>query len=484
MHPFEKKILTNCRANNLVEPTETVVAGVSGGPDSMAMLYALAALVDSLGISICVAHVDHGLRPAESAAEESFVREHAASFGLVYQIRQVQVKDFAKAKGLSLEHAARKLRYNFFDEVMLTCQAQKIAVAHNADDQAEEVLLRLLRGTGSKGLAGMEMIRDNKVIRPLLNIPRTAIMQYLHDKNIPYKLDSSNLDRRYRRNKVRLDLLPQLAADFNPKIKQTLCQTAVILRDENRLLEKITGQAYEQVVAYYGCRTAIETCDEDEEKQVNVALAGFSKLDDAIKRRVLEKVILALDRKPGFKQIEAIMRAVGSSPHVIHLAGGLRVLKDDKYLCLSFPAGQTSKRQNFIDFTPVIFEHLIPEAGIYAIPEINASIELEILAGPLSQEELSMPGVDYLDQDRLSYPLMLRNRQNGDRFRPLGCSGRKNVGKFLSGLKIPLQKRCLIPVLLSAEDIAALPGIRISDEYKVTAKTGNILRVTMRCQDK
>jgi len=476
MHPFEKKILKNCRNHQLVKSGERVVAGVSGGPDSMAMLYALVTLSDLLEISIFVAHANHGLRPLESSREEKFVREQSDLLGLPYQVSLLGVRDLAKDKGLSFEHAARELRYNFFDEAGHLFQTSKIAVAHNSDDQAEEVLLRLLRGTGSKGLAGMEMKRGNKVIRPLLNIYRTEIMQYLQDKNIPYMLDSSNMDRRYRRNQVRLDLLPKLAADFNPNIKQVLCQTASILQDENKFLEKITDQAYEQ--------TVIETCDEKGEKLLNVIISYFTKLDTAIKRRLLEKAILALNRKPGYKQIESIMGAVLSAPHVIHLAGGLRVFKDENFLRLSFPGGQTNNRQNFIETECVRFEILIPKPGIYAIPEINSVIEIESLTGHLSEEQLKTPDTDHLDYGKVSFPLKLRNRHNGDSFIPLGCSGRKSVGKFLSDLKMPIAVRRLTPVLLSDKKIVALPGIRISDEFQVTANTGKILKVSMCRQDK
>ncbi len=476
MHPFEKMVLKNCRANKLVEPRTRLIAGVSGGPDSMAMLYALAALADLLEITIFVAHANHGLRPAESPAEETFVQAQCKSLALDCLTSELEVRSLAKARGLSLEQAARELRYDFFATAAHSLRAKKIAVAHNADDQAEEVLLRLLRGTGSKGLAGMEMIRDNKIIRPLLNIPRTAIMRYLHDKNIPYMLDSSNTDRRYRRNRVRLDLLPELAAEFNPRIKQTLRQTAEILRAENKVLDKITAQAYRQAV--------IETCDAGGERAIDIDLPYFTCLDTAIKRRIIEKAILVLNRQPGFKQIEAIMRAVVRAPHIIHLAGGLRACRDEPYLRLFFAGGQTGRRQNIIDMEPVRFDLTISGPGCYTIPEINYHVNMIILAGPLALQELHVLDADYLDYDKLSYPLQLRSRRDGDFFRPLGCSGHKRVGKFLSDLKMPMQKRRLVPVLLSANKIAALPGICIAEEFRLTAGTGRSLKITLRSRYK
>ncbi len=472
MHPFEKKILKNCYENKLFASGDGVVVGVSGGPDSMAMLYALDALADLLEISIFIGHANHGLRSGESAAEENFVGKQAKKLGLNCQVAPLKVRDLARDAGLSIEHAARKLRYEFFAEVRGLYQAEKIAVAHNADDQAEEVLLRLFRGTGVKGLAGMEMNKDNYLIRPLLNITRAEIMAYIGDKNIPYMVDSSNKDRRFRRNKVRLDLLPRLAIDFNPNIKNILRQTATILQDENRVLEGITDNVYRHVV--------IEDIDESGEVIIKVVLADFRKLDKAIKRRIFERVILALNRKPGFKQIESLLRAVDSTPHEIHLAGGLRVFKEGDFLCLSFPVAGSGKRQNLIDIAMPEFKIFISKPGRYKIPQINRTIVVEIIDGSKGGLELKDSEADYLDNDKLSYPLEIRNKIAGDSFKPLGCSGHKKVGKILSDLKIPGKTRRMIPVLVSEKHIVALPGIRINHDFRVTASTRKVMKLTMQ----
>jgi len=473
MHPLEKEVLKNCRANQLVKPGERVLVGVSGGPDSMAMMYAFAALVAPLKISLAVAHADHGLRPTESPREEDLVREHAELLGLECQVGRLPVREAARERRLSLEHAARELRYNFFNQVVLECRASRIAVAHNADDQAEEVLLRLIRGTGRKGLSGMAMIRDEMVVRPLLTISKDRILRYLEDKNIPFLIDSSNADRRYMRNRIRLDLLPRLAADFNSGIKQTLCQTATILQAEEEVLVQITKDAY--------LHTVSEQRDGAGESRIGIDLSSFTRLPAAIKRRVVERAFFRVGRRPGFRQIESLLKAAaGGRPHVVHLAAGLRAWRDGEFLRLSFPGGQTSLRRNFIDFKPLQFTVPITGPGSYKIPEINSIIEFEILSSPPNHEEIKRGVADYLDAADLSFPLRVRNRGAGDRFHPLGSRGSKKVGDFMTDLKMPPAQRDRVAVLLNGSKIIALLGVRIAHEFRITPASKQILKVTLR----
>ncbi len=449
-----------------------MVLGISGGLDSMAMLYACNRISIRLNIVLYIAHVNHGLRPEESLLEEALVREYATRLNLPCLVGRLAVKDLAQAKGLSIEQAARQLRYEFFEEVRLKYEANKIAVAHNSDDQAEEVLLRLIRGTGRKGLSGMEIVRENKIIRPLLTISRERIAQYLRDENIDFRIDSSNMDRRYTRNRVRLDLLPQLAAKFNPRIKQTLCQTAKVLQDEERMLAGLTVRAYERVVT--------KDRDSQGERRLKINLAQWRELDVAIKRRLLESAILAMGRKPAFRQIEALLQAADRSQYVVHLAGGLRAYRDDEYLSLAFPAGQTNLRQDFVDLAPVKCEISIPTFGVYVIPEINIVLDIEILQQTLGLDELKKQEADFLDYAKLSFPLRVRTRQSGDRYRPMGSTGSKKVGDFLTDLKIPHYQRRLTPILVSGDQIAALLGLRVGHDFRVTSTTQKILKITIK----
>ncbi|MEJ2034474.1 MAG: tRNA lysidine(34) synthetase TilS, partial [Deltaproteobacteria bacterium] len=244
MHPLVKKTGKIIRSRGLISPGDRVVIGVSAGPDSMALLRVLAELREEFSFSLVAAYLDHGLRPGETDEEMRLVAETADSLSIPCRLAAADVKGTARQEKLSIEHAGRLLRYHFFERVATEEGAAKIAIAHTADEQAEEVLIRLIRGTGRAGLAGMKTIRDGRIIRPFLSIPKEEILAYHEDRDIPWYEDSSNRDRRYLRNRVRLDLLPELARRFNPNIGRTLIQTAAILGDEEELLADLTGQAY------------------------------------------------------------------------------------------------------------------------------------------------------------------------------------------------------------------------------------------------
>ncbi|MEW6519543.1 MAG: tRNA lysidine(34) synthetase TilS [Thermodesulfobacteriota bacterium] len=345
MHPLEKEMLSLIRAEGLVRPGETVVAGVSGGPDSMALLQLLAAAAPALGIRLIAVYVNHQLRPAEVEAEGRLVAQQAALLGASFATGSIDVAGEAQKRRISVEHAARELRYEYFDRVAEKFAAAKIAVAHTADDQAEEVLLRLIRGTGRTGLAGMKMLRAGRIIRPLLTTAKERLLAYLADRQIPFLIDSSNLQRDYLRNRVRLDLIPFLRA-FNPNISETLRQTAAVLRDEEMLLAALTDRAWQQLV------TLLPAADGGENLPlVAVDLAGFLELDRGLQRRLAEKVFITLQSRPQFKKIEQILHvaAKGETGARLHFSQGLRLRKDRRQLLFGYPAGKTAARGDLDD---------------------------------------------------------------------------------------------------------------------------------------
>lgn len=473
MQPLEKETVEICQEHQLFRAGERIVVGVSGGPDSMALLHVLHAIALQLQIELIVAHVNHGLRSAESDRDEEFVKEQAAARGILFEARRVEVKHRAASEGLSIEEAARELRYDFFHAVLAQHAASKIVVAHTADDQAEEVLLRLIRGTGRRGLAGMEMIRDQLIVRPFLQVTKQEILAYLQENRVPYRLDSSNEDRTFLRNRVRLDLLPFIADSMNPNISQVLRQTAAILHDEDIFLDSVSAQAYQKIAA-----VQIDTLSGL--PVVQCSLADFRVLPKAIQRRVLEKAILQMGGKVGFRQIEALVAlAVSDGYGCMHLAKGLRGSKDETSLTFSFPEGKESRRGNLGAGAPNDFALIVESPGTYALPEIDRMVTLEVL------DQVSLPAVqergreDYLDVAKCSFPLEIRQRRDGDRFHPLGAPGAKKVADFLSDSKVPRSERQLVPVLLSAGKIIAVLGQRIDHHVRITDATCKVLRVAL-----
>ncbi|MBU0909110.1 MAG: tRNA lysidine(34) synthetase TilS [Proteobacteria bacterium] len=341
---MEKEILAVIRTAGLVSPGEGVIVGVSGGPDSMALLHVLAALAPTLSIRIIAVYVNHQLRPDEAEKEGHLVEQLACSLGASFATCRIDVKGEAGKRKISIEHAARELRYDFFGQAAEKFLAEKIAVAHTADDQAEEVLLRLIRGTGRTGLSGMKMMRDGKIIRPFLTTDKEELLAYLAEKNISFLTDSSNLQRDYLRNRVRLDLIPYLR-EFNPNISETLRRTAAVLQDEEVILAALTENYWEQIVTVLPGNTG------DGLPVISVELAAFLALDRALQRRIAEKVFITLQSRPQFKKIAQILQvaASGETGARLHFSRGLRMKKGRQHLVFSYPEGKTSSRGDLDD---------------------------------------------------------------------------------------------------------------------------------------
>jgi len=316
MHPLEKETLRILQQEQLVQPGDKVVVGVSSGPDSMALLHVLVKLAAELDITLTAVYVNHGLRPDEASQEENLVRETAEGFNIDWRIGSVNVKDTAVRRKLSIEHTARLLRYQFLEDVAAEVQGDKIAVAHTADDQAEEILLRLIRGTARKGLAGMKSMRDNRIIRPFLTFAKYRLLDYLDRYSIPYLEDSSNLEDIYLRNRIRNDLLPYLAEHYNPNINQNLLRIANVLQDEEELLEKLADAAWEKIIEFLPPEVAISDTGQPQDIQQGklvITLQLFNQEPRAIQRRILEKCSWSGQADRSRELVPFVRRVTGSN---------------------------------------------------------------------------------------------------------------------------------------------------------------------------
>ncbi len=465
MHPLEKKISKLLTEKKLITRGEKLVVGVSGGPDSLCLLHVLHSLAADFPFSLAVVYFDHGLRPEESGQEIKFVGDVAQEMGWPFYNGAGNVAEYSRENGLSIEDAARSLRYDYLQEILSDCGGQKIAVAHTADDQAEELLLRLIRGTGRKGLAGMEFIRDSLIVRPFLQTCKDEILAYLKDKNREFCLDSSNQQRIYLRNRVRLDLIPYLEKEFNPGIKKILRQTSSLLQEEESLLDDISLNAYKHAVSG--------------ENGLKLDLSFFAGQHVAIQRRIIEKMLLDLGNRPGFRQIDQILYlAEQSEPGgCIHLSGGLRGVIEENMFFFSYPLGKTNRRGDLRDAAEnPVFDLNIMEPGLFDFNE-GWQVEVACLDHLPEKTELSSENADFFDLDTISFPFTIRNRRPGDRFHPLGSSGHKKVGKFLTDLKIDEKARRQVPILEFEGEVAALLGIRISQRFRVRNSSEKVLRV-------
>ncbi|MDH4321528.1 MAG: tRNA lysidine(34) synthetase TilS [Desulfobulbaceae bacterium] len=468
MHPLEKKIERLIRQEKLLARGDRLVLGVSAGPDSMALLHLLAALAPAWGWSLLAVYLDHGLRPGETAQEAALVREAAGRLGAGFASERVDVQGEAGRRGLSLEHSGRLLRYEVFARLAEGGGA-KIVVAHTADEQAEEILLRLLRGTGRKGLAGMATVREGQVVRPLLTTAKEEVLAYLADRKIDFAVDSSNQDRRYLRNRVRLDLLPHLADRYNPNIAENLRQTGMILQDEEAFLAAAAERAWPAVVTRDGGEGGLV-----------MALPQFAGEPRAIRRRLLETACWRCGQRPSFKIIGQLLELAedDTSGSRLHLGGGLRVSKQGGQLIFNRPQGNKPLRGDLGEPAAAPFSVEIAGAGVYPIPEIGRLLVVELLAS--LPAPASLEGADWLDAELLSFPLLARSVRAGDRFRPLGAPGRKKVGDFFTDAKVARAERRRVVVVESAGRVAALAGYRIEHAFRVTAATGRVLKIRLQ----
>lgn len=342
MHPLEKEIMILIREEDLLQPGEVVVVGVSAGPDSMALVHLLVALSPVLMNTVVAVYVNHQLRPEEAGRESLLVEQQAQKLGISFLTGCIDVKGEAEKRKISTEHAARELRYEFLSQAAQKFFADKIAVAHTADDQSEEVLLRLIRGTGRSGLSGMKMIREGRIVRPLLNTSKEKLLGYLADKGIPFLVDSSNLERNYLRNRIRLDLIPYLR-QFNPNVSETLRQTAAVLQDEEAFLERLARKLWDQIVMVLPDNTEYGL------PVISVELHSFLALDRSMQRRIAEKVFIALQSQAQFKKIEQILHVAANADvgARLHFSKGLRMKKNRDHLVFSYPEGKIGKRGDF-----------------------------------------------------------------------------------------------------------------------------------------
>ncbi len=447
--------------HHLVEKGDRLVVGVSGGVDSMVLLHLLNACREAFDLSLIVAHVNHGLRPAESEEEAELVQKEAARLGLPFEYARLDVKEFQKTGGLSPQDAARRLRFHFFFDILQKHQAQKIALGHHADDQVETVLLRLIRGAGLQGLKGMLPIRAGKVIRPLLDVWEEEIRSFAAEKKIPFLSDSSNLKKDYLRNRIRLSLIPFMEREYQPNIKEILLRSSAILRGENDYLEKGAEAAYRNVAR-------------EEKNTLSFKFSDYQSLHQAIQWRVirmmLEKIYdQGLTEEGEWSDVHRVYQKLHqSSPSfLLELSPGAWIEKRYDTVLL-----RKGKMKPFLPFDVELISPgrtFIQEMGKEVVIEEADRVRFENYRGSMNTA--------LMDQRSLQFPLRMRNFRPGDRFHPLGAKGTQKLKEFFIDHKIPRFERSKVPLLVSGEMIVWVVGYRIDERVKVTEKTERVLAV-------
>lgn len=454
---MKRQVLEAIKKYNLIEANDNILVGVSGGPDSMALLYVLMEIRRDIEFNIFVAHVNHGVRGKEALEDEKYVEDTARMLNLPYFSKTVDMDGYAKKHKISSEEAGRELRYLFFNEILSKIGGGKIAVAHNKNDQAETLLLRFFRGAGIDGLKGMEY-KNGNIIRPLLGIERREIEKYLSDKNIESRIDRTNLETIYDRNRVRLEVLPYIKEHFNSNIVDTLWRMSEIMSIDSDFLDSFSKKTYVKIVK--------------EKAKNSIILDGdaFLKEHRSVQQRIIRDAIV---------DINGSLKGITYK----HISDALAL----------FLKGETGKRINLIDniiaktsYNDFIIEKeegIKSEDFIYKL-NINDSTylndigyEFNVEVKPIEKVNINTKNrfIKYFDYDKIIGNIYVRNRRDGDRFVPFGMNGSKKIKDYFIDEKVPKDIRDRIPIIVDDKNIIWVVGYRISETYKITDNTENVL---------
>lgn len=460
-HPLVERACKTLSRFQMISPGERLLVAVSGGPDSTALLHFLWTHREEWGISLVVGHLHHGIRGREADEEADFVSALCQDWGIPCKVGKTDVPSLRFTKHWTMQEAARYARYEFLLKTAVEYQAQAIATAHTADDQAETVLMALLRGAGPRGLAGIPPLSERrvgdatlKIIRPFLEVWRTEVLDYCQAHALSFREDSSNRKTLYLRNRVRHHLIPLLSAEYNSKIKMALCRLGDILREEDRYLRA-------QAISLLS--TLLEPGDAF---SFQLKREGLPK-DLALLRRVLYEALQCLEVEPTWDSIQRLVEALQSpSLPSFTLPGALMVSVHPEALSLQ-KAGKAS---------PPSFDVPLEIPGVIDLPDLQLRIEALLLS---KEEESSYPlleaGSAKLDYGRVKGPIRVRSWRPGDRLRPLGLGGTKKLQDLFVDRKVPRSERHKIPIFVDEEKILWVPGLALSEEVKVQDTTRQIL---------
>ncbi len=524
--------------HQLLPPHGTIVVGVSGGADSLCLLHVLKALSPEFDLRLHVAHLDHQLRGADSQADADFVRNIAQQWNLPCTIDSRDVHSFAHHYKLSLEEAARQVRYSFLLEVALAQRSATIAVAHHADDQTETVLMHFLRGSGLAGLRGMlpkMLISDLRLltpalhpqrgasvdrstkqqsaihnqqskiylVRPLLDTPRAAIDEYCQQHHLQPRIDATNADTTYFRNRLRHDLLPILAT-YNPNIRSVLRHTAEVITADYETLLAHTNFAWDMTIVA------------ESDAAITFSLPLWREQPIGTQRALLRRAIQQL--RPPLRDIDFVH--IENAIDLLSRAqtGAQATLPQNLWLEVSYETFTIAPREELaLPDWPLLPERCAPLTvnvpGVTPLPESDWVLEASLLSGtaetaptpsqsqrlrmepaPLAKLDLlsqffatDVPPVGgltaYLDAATLSDPLLLRPRLSTDRFHPQGMPAPVRLKDWMINVKVPRAMRDRLPLLLAGDHIAWVPGFRVGQPFIVTVATRQIVKFVFRKQE-
>lgn len=452
------------KENKMLEENDKVIVAVSGGPDSMCLLHILNTYKDKLKISIAVAHVNHCIRGEEADKDEYFVEKFCERLNIEFYSIKIDVNKLSLEKNISSEMAGRTARYEFFENIKNKIGANKIALAHNANDQAETILMRIMRGTGIDGIIGIKPVRDKVYIRPLINVNREKIEAYCKEHDLNARIDKTNLQSIYARNKVRLELIPYIKENFNKDIVATLNRLSDTVRMDSEYLDNISKKKYKLY------------CEKNGEKVI-IKRDMFSE-NNALVTRVIRMAIENLTGSTYNIEKKHILDIIDIEKHKtgvsISLPNHINVYNN--YGDINIYRNKEEKSKDTSEYFLHIGEKNAIEGKSFCIRLTVMDKKADINLG---RDKF----IKYFDYDKISSKIILRYRREGDRFTSIGMSGEKKLKDIFIDMKVDKTKRDYIPLICFNKEISWIVGYKISDKFKVDENTRKILEIKFESEE-
>ena len=458
-----QKVINTIENNLMFNKGDKVIVAVSGGPDSICLLHLLNQLKKQLEINLIVAHVNHCLRGVEADKDQEFVHNFCDDLKIECYSKRIDINEIAEMNNVSMESAGRDARYEYFNELKDKLKANKVALAHNANDQAETVLMRIIRGTGLEGLVGIKPVRAGIFVRPLINISRKEIEEYCINNNINPKIDKTNFESIYTRNKIRIDLIPYIEKNFNSDIINGLIRLGDTAKKDNDFIENYVDISYKKHCYNKQGKVIIksEAFNEEEAILSRLIRRTFQEINGNLYN--FEKVhvydIINIQKQGTGKEV-----TLPSGVNAINEYGDIIITKEEKSLDIKK------------------YEVILNIGEENSIQHIGKTIKLKLLDYDKKINLKEKSNIRNFDFDKIKGSIIVRNRRNGDKFIPFGMSGTKKLKDLFIDLKVKKSERSKIPLICFGEDIAWIVGYRVSEKFKITEDTKSILQIKLESE--
>lgn len=450
-----KKIKKNISENSIIDEKDRILVGLSGGPDSIFLLYILHNYFNN---QLIIAHINHKLRGVDSDLDEKFVRTISQKLKIPLYVIREDIRKLSNENKKSIEEVGREVRFSFFDKTLKVENFNKIALGHNLDDNVETILINFIKGSGTKGLIGIPEKRDN-IIHPIINIKKEEILKFLEENKIEYRVDKTNFEIDFLRNKVRNYLLPIIEKEFNKNFKEKILSLSNILKVEDRFLDNLVENIKNDLIEF-------------EDDFIKIDNKKFQKLDLSLKRRLIRKAIDYFNRDLREYPLEHIDKVISlenkKTGKEIELPFNLIAVKDKNKIIIE---------KKGVEIPNFYIE--IPDIGSYELAGMK--IELTLVEKISKVKDIF---TSFFDYDKIEFPIKFRKPKFGEKFKPLGLKEEKKIQDFFVDNGIPKSVRWNLPILLDKkDDILWIVGVRISDDYKVTNLTKRVICIKITLED-